>query len=96
MENCFVVNYELKERNKFYLFLKLLGFKWANGKEFEGEEHCFPFCIDVKRKVIYITNSNFLREFSSQGNKMISVNKFKKVMEVWNARNKNCWHSWNF
>ena len=45
MENCFVVNYELKERNKFYLFLKLLGFKWANGKEFESEDNCFPFCL---------------------------------------------------
>ena len=82
MENCFVVSYDIKERNKFYLFLKLLGFKWANGKELDNQEHCFPFCIDIKRKVVYMTNTNFLREFFSQGHKMISVNKFKKVVEV--------------
>ena len=81
MENCVVVDYEIKERNKFYLFLKLLGFRLANGKEFEIQEHCFPFCIDVKRKVVYVTNTNFLREFARQGHKMISVNKFRKVIE---------------
>ena len=81
MENCFVVNYNIKERNKFYLFLKLLGYKWANGKDFENEEQSFPFCIDIKRKVIYMTNINFLREFENQGHKMISFNEFKKVVE---------------
>ena len=82
MENCFVVDYEIKERNKFYLFLKLLGFKLANGEELNSNKNCFPFCIDVKRKVVYVTNSNFLREFKNQGHKMISVNKFKKVVEA--------------
>ncbi len=82
MENCFVVCYEIKERDKFYLFLKLLGYKWANGKSINNEEHCFPFCIDVKRKVVYMTNTNFLREFSNQGNKMISFNEFKKMLEA--------------
>lgn len=82
MENCFVVSYEIKERNKFYLFLKLLGFKWANGKAIENAEHCFPFCIDVQRKVVYVTNVNFLREFKNQGHEMISFNEFKKVMEA--------------
>lgn len=82
MENCYVVDYELKERNKFYLFLKLLGFKWANGDEIENQEHCFPFCIDIQRKVVYVTNTNFLKEFANQGKKMVSVKKFKKVLEV--------------
>ena len=67
-------------------FAQEVAYAWAEhdlkDKEFESEDNCFPFCIDVKRKVIYITNANFLREFASQGNKMISVNKFKKVMEV--------------
>ena len=81
MENCVVVDYEVKEKNKFYLFLKLLGFRLANGKEFEIQEHCFPFCIDVKRKVVYVTNVNFLREFENQGYKMISVDKFRRVIE---------------
>lgn len=82
MENCVVVDYEVNEKNKFYLLLKLLGYKWANGKAINNEEHCFPFCIDVKRKVVYMTNTNFLREFSNQGNKMISFNDFKKMMEA--------------
>ena len=41
MENCFVVSYDIKERNKLYLFLKLLGYKWANGEAIENQEHCF-------------------------------------------------------
>ena len=82
MENCFVVSYDIKERNKLYLFLKLLGYKWANGEAIENQEHCFPFCIDVKRKVVYMTNTNFLREFSGQGHKMITFNEFKKMVEA--------------
>ncbi|MBQ4542515.1 MAG: hypothetical protein IJA23_06715 [Clostridia bacterium] len=82
MENCFVVNYDIKERKELYLFLRLLGYKWANGKKIENQEHCFPFCIDIKRKVVYMTNTNFLREFSGQGHKMISFNEFKKVVEA--------------
>ncbi len=81
MENCFVVNYEDKEKDKIYLFLKLLGFKWASERQEGLQENCFPFCIDVKRKVVYVTNTNFLREFHSQGYKMISFNKFKKVAQ---------------
>ena len=82
MENCYVVNYENKEKNKFYLFLKLLGFKWANGKSLDFQEQTFPFCIDIERKVVYLTNTNFLREYANQGKKMVSVKKFKKVLEV--------------
>ena len=81
MENCYVVDYQAKEKNKFYLFLKLLGFKLANGESIENQEHKFPFCIDIQRKVIYVTNTNFLKEFASQGKKMVSVHKFKKILE---------------
>lgn len=81
MFNCYVVNFQKQEKNKFYLFLKLLGFRWASERAEIKQDFEFPFCIDIERKVVYVTNSNFLKEFESQGRKMISVSSFKKVLE---------------
>ena len=82
MGKFYVVDYDLKERNELYLFLKLLGFKWANGESINSQDHCFPFCIDVQRKVVYMTNTSFLREFKSQGGEMIGVSQFKKEINI--------------
>ena len=82
MENCYVVQFKENEKKEFCLFLRLFGFKWANGKSFGDEPHQFPFCIDVKRKVVYLTNVNFLREFKNQGGEMVGVQVFKNMVEA--------------
>ncbi|MBR7172689.1 MAG: hypothetical protein IKD36_02740 [Clostridia bacterium] len=81
MENCLVVEYDEKNKKELYEFLKLGNFRWANGRDFSDEEHCFPFCIDTERKVVYMTNIYFLKEYKEQGYKRISVSDFiNKVM----------------
>lgn len=87
MKNCYVIDYKENERQEFCLFLKLLGFKWANGKSIlQNEKHCFPFCIDVERKVVYLTNVYFLKEFKEQGGQFVSVDTFKNIIEHWNKK----------
>ena len=82
MENCLVVKYDETDKKELYEFLKLGCYKWANGRDFSDEKHCFPFCIDTERKVIYMTNIYFLKEFKSQGYEMITVEDFiNKVFE---------------
>lgn len=76
MKNCVVVEYNENDKKQLYDFLKLGSYKWANGRNFSNDEHCFPFCIDTERKVVYMTNIYFLKEYKEQGYKKISVADF--------------------
>lgn len=81
MENYLVVEYDKNNKKKLFKFLKLGNFRWASGRVFDDEEHCFPFCIDIERRVVYMTNIYFLNEYKRQGYKRISVSDFiKKVL----------------
>ena len=82
MENCLVVEYDENNKKELYKFLKLGSYKWANGRDFAEEKFCFPFCIDTERKVVYVTNVYFLKEFKNQGYEIITVKDFiNKVLE---------------
>lgn len=80
MGKFYVVSFSGEEFQELYLYLKLFGYKFANGKTPSKEDGRFPFCIDIERKVVYLTNVCFLKAFKQQGGEFLSVDNFKKAI----------------
>ena len=80
MGKFYVVSFSGEEFQELYLYLKLFGYKFANGKSLDKKDVHFPFCIDIERKVVYLTNVCFLKAFKQQGGEFLTVENFKKAV----------------
>lgn len=79
MKDSYVVYFEQNERQELFEFLKKIGLKKFFGMGLFDFSRCFPICVNVAEKTVQDTNSLFLKEYHSNGGKMFSVSRFKKL-----------------